>query len=167
MSSTITNSPHASLDEARQPKILRILHILRITPLATLLIYCGLSVGFKENFPFSNFPMYSNPSSERFYFTLSGPDGKGLPIQTLTGTTDPKIGKILRTKSAVLREQLKVKNLTREQEEGIGREMIARFRREAMEHGNTLPEHLQLNQILIDYRDGQIVETPVVYAKEN
>lgn len=127
--------------------------------------------------------MYSNPSSERMYYTLSGPDGKGLPIQTLTGTTDPKIGKIYRTKVAELKKKYKDRlgapHLTKEQKAAIEQqmneedlanrqEMLARFRREAIELGNekALPEKLQLNQIFIEYKGGQIVETPTVFAKE-
>ena len=141
--------------------------ILTRTPLVTLAIYCTLSVLIRENFPFSHFPMYSNPTAERIYYTISGPDGKGLPIQTLTGTTDPKIGKIFRTEAEELRKKEHLKHdLTDEQVEGIGKKMIAYFRQEAKNRGQNLPEKIQINRIYIGYENGQITENPIVIARE-
>lgn len=140
------------------------------TPLTTLALYCLISVYLGENFPFSNFPMYSNPSAERMYHTISGEDGIGLPVQALTGVTSPKIGKIYRTKAEKYGKKhgVKASKLTTEQVAAVGRELLRDLRTKAeyLGRADQLPAKLQLNRIRITYKDGRIVETPDVIAKE-
>jgi hypothetical protein len=76
------------------------------TPLTALAIYCVLSVLLQENYPFSHFPMYSNPSPERPYYILADGQGQPLPTASLTGVTCPKIGKIYRTETAEVADRL-------------------------------------------------------------
>ena len=140
------------------------------SPIIVLAIYTALSLIIRENFPFSNFPMYSNPSADRMYYTISGPDGIGLPVQTLTGITSPKIGKIYRKKTEEFANKTKIKPsaFTPEQVGGIGLEIISYLRNEARNLGNLekMPPKLQINRIWISYEDGQIVERPSVIAQE-
>lgn len=140
------------------------------TPVTALAIYCLISVLLGENFPFSNFPMYSNPSAERMYYTISAEDGIGLPVQTLTDVTSPKIGKIFRTKAGkyAKKEGIKASKFTPEQAAVVGQEVLRDLRAKAAHLGRAdqLPARLQLNRIWITYKDGRIVETPSIIAKE-
>jgi hypothetical protein len=69
------------------------------TPLTTLAIFVILSLIAKENYPFSNFPMYASSSAERAYFVITDGEGHPIPIGTLTGVTSSQVGKTYRTKS--------------------------------------------------------------------
>jgi hypothetical protein len=146
----------------------RVISFFGTSPITTLIIYCVLSVLIRENFPFSNFPMYSNPSPERFYFTISEADGKGLPVGTLTGITSPKIGKIYRKKADEFSKKTKVSpsKFDAAQVQAIGLDILTFLRHEAENRKQTLPLKLQINKIVISYQDGKIVETPSVFAKE-
>lgn len=145
-------------------------HFLLRTPLITLAVYCLVSITVRENFPFSHFPMYSNPSAERMYYTISGEDGIGLPVAELTNITSPKIGKIYRTKAEKLAKKLGIKasGLTEADKTAIGQDILGDLRARAVHlgNGNKLPAKLQLNRIWISYKDGRIVEIPGIVAKE-
>ncbi len=140
------------------------------TPLTVLVIYCLISVYLEENFPFSNFPMYSNPGAERMYYTISAEDGIGLPVQTLTDVTSPKIGKIYRTKVAKYSKKIGVKSskFSPEQTATVGREILGDLREKARHLGreDQLPGKLQLNRTWITFKNGRIVETTTVLANE-
>jgi hypothetical protein len=86
------------------------------TPLTALVLYCVVSVNLQENYPFSHFPMYSNPSAERPYYVLADGSGNPLPIATLTGITCPKVGKLYRTecqeRAAKLTQELRKQWMT-------------------------------------------------------
>ena len=59
-----------------------------------ILVYIALSMILKENYPFSHFPMYSNPSTKPLsYFYLA--DGEGEPLRLLyhTGLTTSRLTK--------------------------------------------------------------------------
>ena len=164
------NSTAAAFPENSPPMNGARKNILLHTPLTALIIYCIISVIVRENFPFSIFPMYSNPSAERMYYTISKEDGIGLPVQTLTGTTSPKIGKIYRTKAEKFSKKNNVKpsDFTEAQVASIGLEIIRDLRAKAERNGKAeeFPKQVQLNRIWISYKDGKIVETPLVIAKE-
>lgn len=153
--------PDASLKQ-------KIWSFVKISPLTTLAIYTILSLVIKENYPFSNYPMYSNPSPERPYYTIADGDGKPLPIQTKTGITCPKIGKIYRKKAEELGEKLDVnaKELKPEQVQAIGMEIFTQLRTEAAKLKQPMPERLQLVRTYISYKDGKVIETPNVIAQE-
>ena len=140
------------------------------TPLTVLTLYCLISIFLQENFPFSNFPMYSNPSAERMYYTISAGDGIGLPVQTLTEITSPKIGKIFRTKAEKYSKKagVKVSNFTPEQVASVGREILGDLRAKSKHLGRDgqLPAKLQLNRVWITFTGGRIVEIPSVIARE-
>ena len=71
-------------------------------PFTFMLIVTGLCLTIKEQFPFSHFPMYSNPSpnGDYYYLAQAGQSGESepLPVSDLTGLTASKIGKIYRDK---------------------------------------------------------------------
>lgn len=138
------------------------------TPLTALVLYCLVSVQLQENYPFSHFPMYSNPSAERPYYMIADGDGQPLPIGTLTGITCPKVGKIYRTECQDLANKLKLNKdrLPPEHKQAIGEKMFAYLRAEASSHKHELPEKLQLIRMEISYQNGQIIETPEIIARE-
>lgn len=151
---------------------------IKVSPLTSMAIFTILSLLIKENFPFSNYPMYSNPSPERNYSMVTGMDNKPLPIAELTGITCPKVGKIFRTIAAEHKSKAKKEarseddvdndsdQLTREQTQAIGMEIFKQLRREATKLKKTLPPQLRLTRIYISYKDGKIVDRPLVLAEE-
>ncbi len=141
---------------------------LKTSPISALLIYTVVSLCAEENYPLSNYPMYSNPSPERPYYLIADGEGKPLPIQTLTGITCPKIGKIYRTKAEKLAKQLDIRavDLKPENMQSIGMEMFAQFRHEAEKLKQPMPAQLQLVKTYITYENGKVVETPNTIAQE-
>lgn len=141
---------------------------LKVTPLVTLGIYTILSLVLEENYPFSNYPMYSNPSPERPYYMITDGDGNPLPIQTLTGVTCPKIGKIYRTKAEKLAKELDVRavDLKPEHMQAISMEMFAYLREEGARKKQAMPAKLRLVKSYISYEDGKVIETPNLVGQE-
>ena len=141
---------------------------IKISPLTTLAIYTALSLIIRENYPLSDYPMYSNPSPERLYYTVTDGEGKALPIQTLTGITCPKIGKIYRKKAHIVEDETDVnyKKLSPEHTQAIGMEIFAQLRKEATKLQQPMPAILELRRTYISYQDGKVIETPEVLARE-
>ena len=141
---------------------------LKVSPIAALLVYTGLSLAIEENYPFSNYPMYSNPSPERPYYTITDGDGQALPIQTKTGITCPKIGKIYRKKSEELARSLDIRanDMKPEHQQQIAEEMFAQLRTEAKKLNQPMPPTLQLMKTYISYQDGKVVEEANLIARE-
>lgn len=146
----------------------KILAFLKVSPITALLIYTVLSLWAEENYPLSNYPMYSNPSPERPYYTVADGEGNPLPIQTKTGITCPKIGKIYRKKAEELAKKLDIRavDLKPEQVQSIGMEMFAQLRHEAEKLKQPMPERLRLVKTYISYKDGKVIETPNTIAEE-
>ncbi|HSJ04271.1 MAG TPA: hypothetical protein VK956_17525 [Verrucomicrobium sp.] len=137
-------------------------------PLTALLIYTGLSLAFKENYPFSNYPMYSNPSSERPYYTIADGEGKPIAVQKLTGVTCPKIGKIFRKKAEeeAKKHDIKAKDLPPGSVQKVCDEIFAQLRHEAAGKKQTPPAQLKLIKTYISFRDGQVVEETELIGAE-
>jgi hypothetical protein len=138
------------------------------TPLTALLLYCLVSVFLQENYPFSHFPMYSNPSPERPYYMISDGDSNPIPIATLTGVTCPKIGKIYRKECEEVAKKLKLNKdrLPAEHKQAVGEKMFSYLRTEADARQKTLPPKLQLVRMEISYQGGKLSESPEIIAKE-
>lgn len=138
------------------------------TPLTALLLFCVVSRSLEENYPFSHYPMYSDPSDTRPYFSVTDGQGNPIPIATKTGVTAPKIGKIYRKKADDRGKKLGVddKKLPHAEVQAIGMEMFHYLREEAAERKQTMPDKLQLRRTEISYENGQIVETSEIFAQE-
>ena len=54
------------------------------TPLTTLAIFVTLSLIAKENYPFSNFPMYASPGAERAYFVIADGGGNSVTLKNVS-----------------------------------------------------------------------------------
>jgi hypothetical protein len=148
----------------------RIWKFIKISPLTALAVYTLVSLQLEENYPISNYPMYSNPSPERPYYMITDGEGKLLPIQTLTGVTCPKIGKIFRKECDELAKQLDVKavELKPEHHQAISMKMFAYLRNESQQKDQTaaLPAKLRLVKNYITYENGQVIETPTLIGQE-
>lgn len=141
---------------------------LKRTPLVVMVVYCVISLVLEENYPFTHYPMYSNPSAERSYYLVSDGDGKPLPVAELTGITCPKIGKMFRTKASEVAAEMKVSksSLGPEQLQAIGSEIFTQLRHYAKDMHTALPPKLQLSRVDISYDNGRVIETPQLLAKE-
>ena len=144
---------------------------LKRSPLAVMAVYCAISLILEENYPFSHYPMYSNPGADRSYYILADGDGKPLPVVEVTGgsLTCPKIGKMFRSKARKAAEKLKISpaNLTAEQTQAVGLDILQQIRHYAQSKGRPLPARLQLQRVDIGLSDdGRVTETPELLSTE-
>jgi len=149
---------------AREPWYRLFLH----TPLTTLAIFVTLSLIAKENYPFSNFPMYASPSAERAYFVITDGEGNPIPIGTLTGVTSSQVGKTYRTKSRKHGAEMKKsgKESRMERDRVVGTEIFHMLRQRASKRGKDLPEKLQLHLVEIRFAHGHLEETKRILFAE-
>jgi hypothetical protein len=124
----------------------------RVTVLLGLSVLC-LVIG--EQFPFSDFPMYSSFSRRTSYVFLA--DGSGKPVATLpaTGMTTATLRKVYGNEIEQDRPRLRTPRgrLTPEQKRPAGERTLAALRssRWAQEHGDAFPPALQLYEVTISY----------------
>ncbi len=130
-----------------------------------------------DAYPFSHFPMYSDPDESENYLYLAKPDSDGdgkpdaLPVRTLTGLTAPKIKKMykryLKDHAAELGK--KDTELTDEERAEIGREILAYYREQGVARGSEMPEELLLMEVWIEYDEtvkGGLSETTTLIARQ-
>ena len=124
-------------------------------PLLPLMAYLVLTQVIRENFPFSQYPMYSRPTSRplKFQFLADG-SGNPLPVGWHTGMTPSQVGKMHgeRKKDAPSEEAaaLKVLEFLRAQN--------------AKRKGRELPARIQLVETSIGFDHSQFAETNRVLA---
>lgn len=140
----------------------------KIIILVALPAFCALSLALRENYPFSHFPMYGNPTPVSQYYNLADADGKPLPIETLTGKTDPQLGKMLRTYRDERLRAIKpaVKDLPKEEWPRVCQKVLDYLRQQAGVKHMQLPAKLKIMSTEIRYQGGQVVETPAVFYAE-
>lgn len=133
-----------------------------------MLLYITVSQQLGENYPFSHYPMYSNPSAERHFFVVTDDKGEAFPIVTHTGVTAPQVGKILRKKldEYAKDNDTKRKHLTPEDYQIIGKDIFDYLREQAALIDQTLPAKLQLRRNEVGYEDGHIIDTSEIIAQE-
>jgi gas vesicle protein len=121
-----------------------------------------LSLLLRENYPFSHFPMYGNPSDDVYYLWLADAEKRPLPVQALTGKTAPKLGKMLRTYADLKAKELKLKRsaLPESAMQQVFTQLLAYLRQEAKTLKQTLPERLTLMRTDVKYAQGRLIETP-------
>ena len=138
------------------------------TPLTTLAIFVTLSLIAKENYPFSNFPMYASPGAEKAYFVITDGGGNPIPIGTLTGVTSSQVGKTYRTKSRKHGAEMKKsgKESRMERDRVVGTEIFHMLRQRASKRGKDLPGKLQLHLVEIRFADGHLEETKRILFAE-
>jgi hypothetical protein len=138
------------------------------TPLTALILFVIVCLIAKENFPFSNFPMYSRPGAERGYFLITDGAGQPIPVGTLTGVTASQVGKAYRKKSKELgRPTNPLAGQSRaDRDRMVGAEIFQMLREQSAKRGKELPESLQLHLVEIRFEDGEVKEKKRVLAAE-
>lgn len=138
------------------------------TPITILALYCAVSLLLEENYPFSHYPMYSNPGADRSYYIVADAAGQPIPIADLTGITCPKVGKMYRKKAQEAGKPLKLNSssLPPDLQQKVGEEIFAQLRQYARQLNKEMPAKLILQKIEISYRDGKVTENPEVLARE-
>ena len=140
----------------------------KVVLIAAFAAFCSFSLAVKENFPFSNYPMYGDPDPVSEYYFLADGDGKALPIRSITGVTCPQLGKILRKRGEDRGKELGVKRrkLPIEERDKLARITLADLRAKAEKNTRGLPQKLRIMYVKIEFKDGRIVEIPEVYFAE-
>ena len=138
------------------------------TPLTALILFVTVCLIAKENFPFSNFPMYSRPNAERGYFLITDGEGQPIPVGSLTGVSASQVGKAYRKKSKELgRQPHPLSGQSRaERDRLVGAEIFQMLREQAAKRGKDLPKSLQLHLVEIRFEGGEIKEKQRVLVAE-
>lgn len=122
-----------------------------------LLVYLVLTQLFRDNYPFSHYPMYSKPSSADLHIQfLADGAGNPLPVAWHTGVTGSKVAKL---------HANRMKKLNNEKAAALD---VLHFLRETNEgrRGRELPEQIQLMESTIAFTDGKLVESNRVLAED-
>ncbi len=132
--------------------------------LIILAVFIAFSLAVKENFPFSDYPMYTDPDPVSEYYHVTDGDGNPLAVRTLTGITCPQVGKILRKRGDEHAKKLGTKRMKMpaSEWEPICRETFADLRAKS----DMLPAKMRIMHTTIEYKDGRILETPRVFFAE-
>jgi hypothetical protein len=138
------------------------------TPLTALVLFVIVCLIAKENFPFSNFPMYSRPGAERGYFLITDGEGQPIPTGSLAGITASQVGKAYRSKSKELGRPTNPRSAQSraERDRIVGAEIFQMLREQSVVRGKALPERLQLHLVEIRFEDGEVKEKRRVLAAE-
>jgi hypothetical protein len=140
----------------RLTSALRALSAKGCTPMLVLTAACLL---VKEQYPLSDFPMYSSFTSKTFYVYLA--DGDGTPIATApaTGMTTPTLKKIYvsETRRERARSPLRSQGLTSEQKRAAGERLLTQLKNspDLRERNVTLPVTLRLYEVNISMAHGR------------
>jgi hypothetical protein len=122
-----------------------------------LLVYLVLSQALRENYPFSHYPMYSQPSSRPLKFQyLADGSGKPLPVSWHTGVTPSQVGKLHGTR-----------NKKHDDDAAAAAMDVLAFLRtqNAKRKGRELPARIQLIETSIGFDHGGFAESNRVLAE--
>lgn len=125
-------------------------------PLFPLLVLLVLTQSFRDEYPFSHYPMYSMPTARPLRFQyLADAEGKPLAHVYHTGVSPSQVGK--------MHGNAKKTHAT-EEEAALS---VLRFLRtmNAKRPKRPLPERIRLMETLIGFGDGHFVETTKVLAE--
>ncbi len=134
--------------------------LFRAIVISTLLLFSSLSLLAKENYPLSDFPMYSNPSSNRYLYWLATDQGEALPIKTFTKYSAAQFGKIVRTYIA---NDQKITIPSDEINKRVGQQVLSYLRQNQKQ---TLPLKMAIMRTDFSYQDNKIVEKSFIYYSE-
>jgi len=140
------------------------------TPLTALVAFTVVSLELKEEYPFSNFPMYADPSPGQPYYSITDGEGNPIPVSPMTGISTSKIGKMYRQKLKEHAKELNVddKEIPQAEIQKLAEEIFSYLREKNGNRPAQLPDKLQLlrNNIQFDPHTGKISETHEVLARE-
>jgi hypothetical protein len=99
-------------------------------PLWIILIPIGLGLWLKENYPLSNFPMYSLQRGESDYYYLQDAEGRPLATQQVSSLSSTKIKKMMakELKALAKKKRCKVEELSLPDHQTLGAAMLQRLR---------------------------------------
>lgn len=134
-----------------------LLHPLMAVPLFIVLTQ---QLG-EKGYPFSNFPMYSNPSDWDDYIYLTDGQDQPIGIQPHVGISSAKLNKVFNNtmKEHGLRQSAVKRNAPPEVEKKIGEAVMAEARQWAENRRRPLPVPTRLYRVIIERQpDGRLTE---------
>lgn len=138
---------------------------LRYKPLLLLTLLC-LCLG--EQFPFSDFPMYSSFTNKTFYVYLADGAGQPLPASASTGLRTSQLKKIYQRE---LRKEEPPPGrprpaLTLEQKRSAGNRVLASLKQSQwVRKRSKLPSALRFYEVNISFRDGRFEKQPLLVGE--
>jgi hypothetical protein len=137
--------------------------------LLSFTLLCVIAIAVEENYPFSHYPMYADPGATSVYYHLADEAGTPLPIESLTGKSSPKLGKLLRGHADRRAKQMKLSSaakLPADEWPAICRDTLSYLRQQATALHQSLPAKVRLMRTEIRYDAGRVIETPSVLFAE-
>ena len=136
--------------------------------LASLAAFCAFSLWAKENYPFSHYPMYSDPDPTAFYHYLTDAEGKPLATYAYTGKSAAQVGKIIRTRSIERAKKLgtDAKKMPQVEWDAVCRDTLAYLHTQSQSNGTPLPERVRIMRTDIRFEGDHVSETPRVLFAE-
>lgn len=134
-----------------------------------LLLFTAACLLIGEQYPFSNFPMYSSFGRSTYYVYLTNGADEPIRAVELVGMTTPTLKKVydgeMRREAKLLR--VPRRRLTPEQKRAVGERILARLKTAApaLEADATFPETLRLHHVDIELIDGRIEKKPGLIAE--
>ena len=134
-----------------------------------LLLFTAACLLIGEQYPFSNFPMYSSFGRSTYYVYLANGADEPAGSVELVGMTTPTLKKVydgeMRREAKLLR--VPRRRLTAEQKRVVGERILARLKTTApaQQAGTAFPETLRLYHVEIELIDGRIQKTPSLIAE--
>ncbi len=141
---------------------------LRRTPGKPLLLLTFLCLCIRDQFPFSNFPMYSSFTNKTFYVYLA--DGTGQPVATpaSTGLRTSQLKKIYQSE---LHEEEQPpgraqSRLTIEEKRAAGERVLATLKgSQWVRERSKLPPVVRLYEVNISFREGRFEKQSLLVAE--
>lgn len=136
-------------------------------PFVPAVLFVAFSLGIGEFYPFSNFPMYGNPSpAPRDYYYLTDGADEPIPALTATGLSASKVKKIFNSRLSKFRKEQKIKkkrDITDAHRTAVGEELLAYIRSQTTD---SLPPKIKLVRVLIHTEDKTLREEKRIVAAE-
>jgi len=143
---------------AALPPLPRVAASLRQLPCKPLLVLTFLCLALKEQYPFSNFPMYSTFENKTYYVHLADGADQPVPTAEALGLATSTLKKIYdgEVRRELRRLQVRREHLTAEQKQAIGGPVLARLKKASAAQGAVgIPEVLRLYQVDIALAGGR------------
>ena len=134
-------------------------------PLILLTVACLL---VKEQYPLSDFPMYSSFTSKTFYVYLADGDGQPIAAAPAIGMTTPTLKKIYvsETRRERRRSGAPSKTVTNEQKRAAGDRVLADLKNSpVIRERNLLPAVLRLYEVNISMAGGRFEKQTSLVAE--
>ena len=153
-----------------------ILSILKKLPLKVMLVVTILCLLIRENFPFSNFPMYGSFSDYSYYVYLSDGRDQPVPVEGITGIRTSRLQKIFGGKLEEVREDLEAQGveiggyrfMTPAQQGPAGEYTLQWLLDNCKEHARPALDArrpLRFHKVGLRYEKGKIVKEPALIAE--